>query len=179
MPKTSVSFRSFQHPLIQEFSWLIAHKRESVQDRTPVSATVNMQALRSELRTAIKHVRKAISSSDKTNAQTVLRASVATIDSIADKGIIHKNKAASAEKPFVCCHQDNGLSSKFEKKPGCSPGFFISLIFFVFGPTHSIFQDGLKWSLLKTSVSGDTKSMGIGKMMVLDLSPAIVVRVCR
>ena len=51
-------------------------------------------SLRSELRTAIKHVRKAISSSDKTNAQTVFRASVATIDSIADKGIIHKNKAA-------------------------------------------------------------------------------------
>jgi small subunit ribosomal protein S20 len=51
-------------------------------------------SLRSELRTAIKHVRKAISSSDKTNAQTVFRASAATIDSIADKGIIHKNKAA-------------------------------------------------------------------------------------
>ena len=83
----------FSAPSIQEFTWPIAHKRESVQDRTQVSATV-ISSLRSELRTAIKHVRKAISSSDKTNAQSVFRASVATIDSIADKGIIHKNKAA-------------------------------------------------------------------------------------
>jgi small subunit ribosomal protein S20 len=51
-------------------------------------------SLRSQLRTAIKHVRKAISSSDKSNAQTVFQESVAMIDSIADKGIIHKNKAA-------------------------------------------------------------------------------------
>ena len=58
-------------------------------------------SLRSELRTAIKHVRKAISSSDKTNAQTVFRASVATIDSIADKGIIHKNKAANLKSKLT------------------------------------------------------------------------------
>jgi small subunit ribosomal protein S20 len=51
-------------------------------------------SLRSQLRTAIKHVRKAISSSDKSNAQTVFQDSAAMIDSIADKGIIHKNKAA-------------------------------------------------------------------------------------
>ena len=51
-------------------------------------------SLRSELRTAIKHVRKAIESTDKTGAQTAYQASVGTIDSIADKGIIHKNKAA-------------------------------------------------------------------------------------
>ena len=50
--------------------------------------------LRSELRTAIKHVRKAIESKDKNTAQTAYQASVGTIDSIADKGIIHKNKAA-------------------------------------------------------------------------------------
>jgi small subunit ribosomal protein S20 len=51
-------------------------------------------SLRSQLRTAIKHARKAISSSDKSNAQTVFQESVAMIDSIADKGIIHKNKAS-------------------------------------------------------------------------------------
>ena len=51
-------------------------------------------SLRSQLRTAIKHVRKAIGSADKTNAQAVYQASVGAIDSIADRGIIHKNKAA-------------------------------------------------------------------------------------
>jgi small subunit ribosomal protein S20 len=47
-------------------------------------------SLRSELRTAIKHVRKSIATADK----TAFKASTSTIDSIADKGIIHKNKAA-------------------------------------------------------------------------------------
>ena len=49
---------------------------------------------RSELRTAIKRVRKAIEAGDKTAAQKVLSESMGTIDSIADKKIIHKNKAA-------------------------------------------------------------------------------------
>ncbi|MBV6476789.1 MAG: 30S ribosomal protein S20 [Rhodocyclaceae bacterium] len=49
---------------------------------------------RSELRTAIKRVRQAISAGDKAAAQKVLSESMGTIDSIADKKIIHKNKAA-------------------------------------------------------------------------------------
>ncbi len=49
---------------------------------------------RSELRTAIKRVRKAIAAGDKTAAQQVFSESMSTIDSIADKKIIHKNKAA-------------------------------------------------------------------------------------
>ena len=50
--------------------------------------------LRSELRTAIKTVRKAIESGDKTVAQKVFREAVSVVDRIADKDIIHKNKAA-------------------------------------------------------------------------------------
>jgi small subunit ribosomal protein S20 len=49
---------------------------------------------RSELRTAIKHVRKAIEAGDKAAAQKVLAEASSVIDSIADKKIIHKNKAA-------------------------------------------------------------------------------------
>ena len=51
-------------------------------------------SLRSQLRTAIKHVRKAVGTADKTIAQAAYKASIGAIDSIADKGIIHKNKAA-------------------------------------------------------------------------------------
>ncbi|GDX61562.1 MAG: 30S ribosomal protein S20 [Nitrosospira sp.] len=51
-------------------------------------------SLRSELRTAIKHVIKTVAAGDKTVAQTAFHASSATLDSIADKKIIHKNKAA-------------------------------------------------------------------------------------
>ncbi len=49
---------------------------------------------RSALRTAIKHVRKAIEAGDKDAAQKILVESMSKIDSIADKKIIHKNKAA-------------------------------------------------------------------------------------
>ncbi|GAB1232352.1 30S ribosomal protein S20 [Ferrigenium sp. UT5] len=50
--------------------------------------------LRSEMRTAIKKVIKAVQAGDKAAAQEVFRASTRVVDSIADKKIIHKNKAA-------------------------------------------------------------------------------------
>jgi small subunit ribosomal protein S20 len=51
-------------------------------------------SLRSEFRTAVKNVRKAIEAGDRAAAQTVLQGAASTIDRIADKNIIHKNKAA-------------------------------------------------------------------------------------
>ena len=51
-------------------------------------------SLRSELRTAVKNVRKAIEAGDKAAARDVLQRAESTIDRIADKNIIHKNKAA-------------------------------------------------------------------------------------
>ena len=49
---------------------------------------------RSAYRTAVKKVRKAIEAGDKATAQVVYKDSVSAVDSIADKKIIHKNKAA-------------------------------------------------------------------------------------
>ena len=49
---------------------------------------------RSTLRTAIKNVRKAVATGDKAAAQAIFKASQSTIDSIADKKIMHKNAAA-------------------------------------------------------------------------------------
>lgn len=51
-------------------------------------------ALRSRFRTAVKAVRKAILAGDKAAAQEAFRASISIMDSIADKKIVHKNKAA-------------------------------------------------------------------------------------
>lgn len=50
--------------------------------------------LRSKLRTAIKAIRTAIASGDKKQAEITFRKSVSIIDSIAGKGILHKNKAS-------------------------------------------------------------------------------------
>lgn len=62
--------------------------------RQTVKARAHNASLRSRLRTAIKAVQKAILGGDKDAAQAVFRSSQCTIDSIADKKIIHKNKAA-------------------------------------------------------------------------------------
>ena len=51
-------------------------------------------SLRTELRTAIKKVTKAIEAGDQKTADATLRAETSTLDRIAGKGIIHKNKAA-------------------------------------------------------------------------------------
>ena len=51
-------------------------------------------SLRSTLRTAIKKVRKAVEAGDKAAAQSVLKASQAVIDRVADKKIMHKNAAS-------------------------------------------------------------------------------------
>ena len=70
----------------------------SAQARKRARQTVKQRAhnasLRSTLRTAIKRVQKAVIDGDKTAAQSIYQQSVSIIDSIADKKIIHKNKAA-------------------------------------------------------------------------------------
>ena len=50
--------------------------------------------LRSTLRSALKDVNKAISAGDKDVAKQALSRSTGIVDRIADKKIIHKNKAA-------------------------------------------------------------------------------------
>jgi small subunit ribosomal protein S20 len=51
-------------------------------------------SFRSMVRTAIKRVVAAIETGDKDTAQAAYVAAVPVIDRMADKGIIHKNKAA-------------------------------------------------------------------------------------
>ncbi len=51
-------------------------------------------AQRSAYRTAVKKVRKAIEAGDKSAAQAALQANMSVMDSLADKNIVHKNKAS-------------------------------------------------------------------------------------
>ena len=51
-------------------------------------------ATRSKLRTAIKSVVSAIQAGDKTEAAAKLKAAGPVIDSMVNKGIIHRNKAS-------------------------------------------------------------------------------------
>lgn len=67
-----------------------ARKRARQADRTRLQ---NM-AQRSAYRTAVKKVRKAIEAGDKAAAAIVFQESMSAMDRLADKRIVHKNKAA-------------------------------------------------------------------------------------
>lgn len=58
-------------------------------------------SLRSTLRTAIKKVSKAVADGDKAAAHQVFQESQSVIDRIADKRIIHKNKASRHKSRLV------------------------------------------------------------------------------
>jgi len=62
--------------------------------RQAVKQRAHNASQRSALRTAIKKVIKAVEAGDKAAAQAAYIENVSVIDSIADKKIIHKNKAA-------------------------------------------------------------------------------------
>lgn len=62
--------------------------------RQAASARLHNAGQRSAFRTAVKKVLKAIEAGDKAAAAETFKASTSIIDSLADKGIFHKNKAA-------------------------------------------------------------------------------------
>jgi small subunit ribosomal protein S20 len=62
--------------------------------RQSIKRNAHNAAQRSALRTAIKKVRKAIAAGDKAKAEAQLRQSQGVIDSVAAKGVFHRNAAA-------------------------------------------------------------------------------------
>jgi small subunit ribosomal protein S20 len=62
--------------------------------RQDVKLNAHNTSLRSKFRTAVKNVQKAVLSGDKAKATDLFRSAQSVIDSIADKGLFHKNKAA-------------------------------------------------------------------------------------
>jgi small subunit ribosomal protein S20 len=62
--------------------------------RQDVKLNAANTALRSKFRTAIKNVQKAVLTGDKAKATDLYKSAQGVIDSIADKGLFHKNKAA-------------------------------------------------------------------------------------
>lgn len=62
--------------------------------RQAAASRMHNKHLRSRLRTYIKNVVNAIASGNREAAIAAYQAAVPVIDSTADKGIIHKNKAA-------------------------------------------------------------------------------------
>jgi small subunit ribosomal protein S20 len=70
----------------------IASGRKRVRQDVKLNAANT--ALRSKFRTVIKNVQKAVVAGDKPKATEVYKSAQSVIDSVADKGLFHKNKAA-------------------------------------------------------------------------------------
>ena len=70
----------------------LASGRKRVRQNTKINAANT--SLRSKYRTAVKNVEKAILTGDKTTSTELFAKMQAVVDTIADKGIFHKNKAA-------------------------------------------------------------------------------------
>jgi small subunit ribosomal protein S20 len=70
----------------------IASGRKRVRQDVKLNAANT--ALRSKFRTVVKNVQKAVVAGDKAKATELFQAAQSVIDSVADKGIFHKNKAA-------------------------------------------------------------------------------------
>ncbi len=62
--------------------------------RQSVARNKHNSSLRSLLRTSIKRVRQAVEAGDQAQANEVFAKATSVIDRVADKKIIHKNKAA-------------------------------------------------------------------------------------
>ena len=62
--------------------------------RQDVKLNAANTALRSKFRTVIKNVQKAVAAGDKSKATDLFKSAQSVIDSVADKGLFHKNKAA-------------------------------------------------------------------------------------
>jgi small subunit ribosomal protein S20 len=62
--------------------------------RQDVKLNAANTALRSKFRTVIKNVQKAVVAGDKDKATELFKTAQSVIDSVADKGMFHKNKAA-------------------------------------------------------------------------------------
>ncbi len=69
-------------------------KQSTKRAKTSLKQRAANVGLRTELRTAIKKIQKAIAAGDAKAARETLQSQQSVIDSIADKRIIHKNKAA-------------------------------------------------------------------------------------
>ena len=70
----------------------IASGRKRVRQDVKLNAANT--ALRSKFRTVIKNAQKAVTAGDKSKAAEIFKAAQSVIDSVADKGLFHKNKAA-------------------------------------------------------------------------------------
>ncbi|MDR6613200.1 MULTISPECIES: 30S ribosomal protein S20 [unclassified Leifsonia] len=76
-------------------------KSQIKRNRTNKKAQERNKAVKSELKTAIRATREAVTSGDKEKATAALRVAAKKIDKAASKGVIHKNQAANRKSAIA------------------------------------------------------------------------------
>ncbi len=76
-------------------------KQAAKRAKQAVKRRAHNMAQRTELRTAIKKVKAAIATGDAAKAEAAFKDSQGTIDSIAAKKIVHKNKASRSKSRLM------------------------------------------------------------------------------
>lgn len=62
--------------------------------RQDVKLNAHNSAQRSQFRTVVKNIQKAVGAADKAKATEVFKAGQSVLDAMAGKGLVHRNKAA-------------------------------------------------------------------------------------
>ena len=70
-------------------------KSQIKRNKTNQKATDRNRAVRSEVRTSVRHAREAIKAGDKDKAVVAVTAASRKLDKAVSKGVLHKNQAAN------------------------------------------------------------------------------------
>ena len=69
--------------------------------RTNESARLRNKAVKSELKTHVRHVREAVAAGDKETATSALVVATKQLDKAVSKGVIHSNQAANRKSALA------------------------------------------------------------------------------
>lgn len=76
-------------------------KSQKKRNLTNEKARLRNQAVKSQVKTAVKKVRTAVAAGDKDAAVTNYRAAARQLDKAASKGVIHRNQAANRKSSIA------------------------------------------------------------------------------
>jgi small subunit ribosomal protein S20 len=76
-------------------------KSQIKRNKTNLKAQERNRAVKSELKTAVRHARKAIDAGDKEQAAQAVKVATRKLDKAVSKGVIHKNQAANRKSAIA------------------------------------------------------------------------------
>lgn len=76
-------------------------KSQIKRNKTNLKAQERNRAVKSELKTVVRHAREAIAAGDKVAAEQAVKLATKKLDKAVAKGVIHKNQAANRKSAIA------------------------------------------------------------------------------